>query len=103
MGVDMYHILLILTDGCLHDMKETIDLIVKCSNNPMSIIILGIGDADFSSMEHLDSDDFKLIDSKGNETKRDIVQFVPFRKFKNDHGETNLNELADEVLAEVPD
>jgi hypothetical protein len=27
----MYHILLILTDGAIHDMRETKDLIVECS------------------------------------------------------------------------
>ena len=60
----MYHILLILTDGCIHDMKETKDLIVECSNYPLSIIIVGIGDADFSNMVELDSDDAILRNSR---------------------------------------
>ena len=47
----MYHILLILTDGMIHDMPETTDLIVECANYPLSIIIVGIGNADFSNME----------------------------------------------------
>lgn len=46
----MYHILLMITDGCIHDMRETIDRIVDCSKYPLSVIIVGIGDADFSMM-----------------------------------------------------
>lgn len=48
-----YHILLILTDGEIDDIPETIDLIVKMSFYPISIIIVGIGDKDFSNMEKL--------------------------------------------------
>jgi hypothetical protein len=47
MKMDMYHILMILTDGVIHDMKETIDNIVKLCAFPVSIIVIGIGDADF--------------------------------------------------------
>jgi Copine len=46
--MQMYHILLILTDGVIHDMPKTKDLIVECSKYPLSIIIVGIGNADFS-------------------------------------------------------
>ncbi len=46
----MYHILLILTDGLIHDMQKTTDLIVECSKYPLSIIIVGIGNDDFSNM-----------------------------------------------------
>jgi hypothetical protein len=49
-----YDILLILTDGAIDDIPETIDLIVKMSFYPISIIIVGIGeDKDFSNMEIL--------------------------------------------------
>lgn len=69
----LYHVLLILTDGGIHDMRETIDLIVKCSDKPLSIIIVGIGNADFSNMDILDADDFVLIDSNLIKASRDIV------------------------------
>jgi len=61
----MYHCLLILTDGCINDLRETVDKIVMCTNYPLSIIIVGIGDADFSAMETLDSDEFDLVDGLG--------------------------------------
>lgn len=69
----MYHIMLILTDGAIHDMRETKDLIVECSQYPLSIIIVGIGDADFANMIELDGDDIILRNSRGEAALRDIV------------------------------
>lgn len=40
--------LLILTDGQINDMQNTVDAIVAASDLPMSIIIVGVGAADFS-------------------------------------------------------
>lgn len=42
---------LIITDGVINDMQKTIDQIVASSSNPMAIIIVGVGDADFHMME----------------------------------------------------
>lgn len=93
-----YTILLILTDGVINDMKETIDTIVMASDTPLSIIIVGIGNEDFSAMEKLDGDQNKLISSSGIKCNRDIVQFVSFNKFAANNGAL----LASEVLAEIP-
>ncbi len=95
----MYHILLFLTDGSIHDMREAKDVLVECAMYPLSVIIIGIGDADFSNMVELDGDEEVLRNNKGQATERDIVQFVDFNEFKI--GE--LNMLAEEVLKEVPD
>ena len=46
-------------------MRETKDLIVECSEYPLSIIIVGIGDANFDNMVELDGDDVILRNSKG--------------------------------------
>ena len=62
----MYHVLLILTDGGIHDLRECIDLIVDCSFEPLSVIIIGIGgDSDFQSMDIMDADDVTLINGVG--------------------------------------
>merc|ERR1712154_184698 len=45
-----YVILLIITDGIINDMKQTIDAVVGATELPLSIIIVGVGDADFSAM-----------------------------------------------------
>ncbi|NWJ07005.1 CPNE4 protein, partial [Crypturellus undulatus] len=42
-----YFILLILTDGVVTDMADTREAIVRASYLPMSIIIVGVGNADF--------------------------------------------------------
>jgi hypothetical protein len=44
---EVYNILLILTDGEIHDMAETKRLIVEASDLPLSIIIIGVGMEDF--------------------------------------------------------
>ena len=49
--------LLLLTDGVLSDMSETIDAVVRASHYPLSIIIVGVGAADFTDMNTLDCDD----------------------------------------------
>lgn len=53
--------------------------------------------ASFAAMEELDGDDQPLVNSKGEKWERDIVQFVPYDKFKN-----NPKMLAEQVLEEVP-
>jgi len=96
-GIGVYSILLILTDGEIHDMRETIELVVAASYLPLSIIIVGVGSSDFGSMETLDGD-AGLYNAAGKKAARDLVQFVPFRKYSG-----NQVLLAQEVLAEVPD
>ena len=51
-----YTILMILTVGIIDDMDETIDALVEASFLPISVIIIGNGDANFSNMNFLDSD-----------------------------------------------
>ena len=96
-STSVYYVLLILTDGAIMDMSETIHSIVKASSHPLSIIIIGVGNAEFDSMEALDSDKGLLVDSTGRKAARDIVQFVPFRNYAG-----NPVALAAEVLREVP-
>jgi hypothetical protein len=93
----IYQVLLILTDGAIHDMSAVKDLIVGLAGLPCSIIIVGIGNADFSMMDELDGDHEVITDSSGNRIKRDIVQFVRL----NDC--LQRGNLAEEVLKEIPE
>lgn len=95
-GSNTYQVLLILTDGEIHDMEQTVDLLVAHCNLPLSIIIVGVGNAEFSNMVRLDGDN-GLYNSKGQKGQRDIVQFVPFREVG-----MNSDVLAQELLAELP-
>lgn len=63
-------------------MDRTRDAIVHASGLPMSLIIVGVGEADFSDMNFLDGDNGILKGANGRPALRDIVQFVPFRDFK---------------------
>jgi Copine len=56
----------------------------------MSIVIVGVGNADFSGMQFLDD--------SAKPGKRDIAQFVQFNK----HG-SNSAALTSETLREIPD
>jgi hypothetical protein len=51
---DPYFVLLILTDGVIHDMEDTKSSIVNASHLPLSIIIVGVGNEDFENMVILD-------------------------------------------------
>lgn len=94
-----YTVLLIITDGVINDKQATTDRIVTASDMPISVIIVGVGNADFSTMEYLDADDVPLRHSNGQMMKRDIVQFVPYNEFRNAHPTL----FTKEVLEELPD
>lgn len=96
-GAGVYQILLLLTDGCIHDMPRTKELMVDLSNMPCSVIIVGVGNADFSAMEELDGDGGLLRDNRGRQVSRDLVQFVIFNEAMQ------RGDLAEQVLREVPD
>uniref|UniRef100_A0A8B9HH78 Copine I n=1 Tax=Astyanax mexicanus TaxID=7994 RepID=A0A8B9HH78_ASTMX len=93
-----YFVLLIITDGEITDLDQTKQAIVNSSKLPMSIIIVGVGEADFKAMEVLDGDNGVLKAPSGEPVSRDIVQFVPFKSFTSAPREA----LAQTVLAEVP-
>lgn len=90
-GQQTYTILLILTDGAVTDVNTTKAAISAASGAPLSIVIVGVGHADFAAMRFLD--DFET--RRGRE--RDIVQFVEFEAHK--HSKTSLTRA---TLEEIP-
>lgn len=103
-----YFVLLIVTDGVISDLNQTKKAIIEASRSPLSIIICGVGEADFTAMNELDSDDV-VMTVDGKSAERDIVQFVPMNQFMPS-GQTPLASsaesrrlLAEEVLREIPD
>ncbi|RWW77499.1 hypothetical protein BHE74_00014336 [Ensete ventricosum] len=85
-----YFILLIVT--------ETKDALVKASDLPLSILIVGVGGADFKEMEILDAEKGERIESPtGRVASRDIVQFVAMRDAQS--GEVSVIQS---LLAELP-
>jgi len=90
-GYLSYTILLILTAGNVEDVQETKKHLIAASKEPLSVVVLGIGDADFSGMEFLDAFDVET------EAGRDITKFVEFNDYKS------YNALTEAVLDEIPD
>lgn len=91
-GSKKYFVLMMLTDGEITDMKATVQAVNRMSQLPISIVVVGVGQADFSSMRLLDEM------NEGTDAKsRDILQFVPFRVAGVDP-----KNLAAEVLKEIP-
>jgi hypothetical protein len=88
-----YTILLIITDGVINDMEASLRALDAGSQTALSVIIVGVGNADFSAMVALDGDD--RVRPPG---VRDICQFVPFNRF----AANPRCGLAEEVLAELP-
>ncbi|EEE63497.1 hypothetical protein OsJ_18313 [Oryza sativa Japonica Group] len=102
-GNNKYFVLLIITDGVLTDIQETKDSIVRASDLPLSILIVGVGNADFKQMEILDGDNGKRLESStGRIATRDIVQFVPMRDVQGGQisvVQSLLEELPGQFLA----
>ncbi|CAN4086556.1 unnamed protein product [Withania somnifera] len=92
-----YFVLLIITDGVITDLQETKDALVQAADLPLSILIVGVGGADFKEMEILDADKGERLESTtGRVAVRDIVQFVPLRDVQNDVS------VVQSLLAELP-
>jgi len=96
-GTLSYYVLLLLTDGVLNDMDQTVGAIIDACETPLSIAIVGVGGADFGNMRVLDADNVRLRGRDGRVASADIVQFTGFREQGGDP-----SGLAAEVLAEVP-
>lgn len=87
-GGQCYSVLLIFTDGAVSDVQATAKCIAEASSAPLSIVIVGVGTANFSSMQFLD-------DHSGGQ--RDIAQFVEFNKHSN-----SSQALTSATLDEIP-
>ena len=96
-GKQFYKVLLILTDGEVSDMELTKRAIHAASDAPLSIVIVGIGNADFGMMNALDDFQSNSAFTGG----RDIVQFVPFSQHMYDRSSltrATLEELPDQMV-----
>ena len=92
-----YNILMIISDGEVHDIDDIIDSIIESSKLPLSIIIIGVGEDVTNDMKRLNGEDGKLVDTRGEGLEKDIVQYVHF----NDYNE-NIEKLTQEVFRYIP-
>ncbi|KAE8751007.1 hypothetical protein FOCC_FOCC002435, partial [Frankliniella occidentalis] len=115
-----YLVHLLLTDGDIHDPQETKEAsasttchflyaILEASSLPLSIIMVGIGNSDFSLLkrvtDHSDGDTVsspkQWTDGNGRQ-HRDIVQFVAMKDFVSDNRNATKRALRNRVLSKIP-
>lgn len=75
----------------MENVKETKKKLIKVCDDPLSVVIVGIGEANFDGMEFLDEHDPET------EGGRDITKFVRFSDYKS------FNALTEAVLEEIPE
>lgn len=74
---DNYSFFLIITDGEIHDMVETVGVLVDACEHPLSVVIVGVGNENFENMRNLDNG--QCVDKQGRKPTRDILKFVRFK------------------------
>ena len=93
----IYHLLVIVTDGTIHDLDEMKRQLIKNETQPISVCIVGVGDENFSKMYQLDCNTKPLEDKNGNKSKRDICQFVRYKDFRD-----RPDKLTESMLMLIP-
>mmetsp|Transcript_2623 Transcript_2623/g.3500 ORF Transcript_2623/g.3500 Transcript_2623/m.3500 type:complete len:577 (-) Transcript_2623:78-1808(-) len=88
-GKQAYTILLVITDGAVSDPPATAQMLQSASDAPLSVVMVGVGNADFSSM--------RFLDDSSKPGQRDVAQFVQFNKHSN-----SSEELTKQTLHEIP-
>ena len=92
-----YCTLLILIDGAFDDLNEVKNLIVEASKLPISIIIVGIGNANFDKLEIFNDKEKPIVaPSNGEKIYREMVQFLRHVKFDTE------DMLAEKALHKLP-
>lgn len=89
-----YHILVIIADGQVDNVKETEDAIVEASNFPLSIIMIGVGDGPWDTM--------KDFDDQLPQRKFDNFQFIPYFEVMQ-RAENREITFSIAALQEIPD
>ena len=93
----IYHLLVIITDGTIHDLDEMKRHLIKNETSPLSVCIVGVGDENFSKMYQLDCRTKPLEDKNGNKSNRDMCQFVRYKDFRD-----RPDKLTETMLMIIP-
>ncbi|CAI5441283.1 unnamed protein product [Caenorhabditis angaria] len=91
-----YHVLALFTRGEVTDLKDIQQAINAASDAPLSILIIGMGDYDFTSLQKLCA--------KKKDGKRECCQFIHLKTLLNgaDAPWKNKSRIAETALKSVP-
>ncbi|KAK3610106.1 hypothetical protein CHS0354_032202 [Potamilus streckersoni] len=92
---EKYHILVIAADGQVTDEVQTKEALVEASKFPLSIVMIGVGDGPWETMEEFDDD--------LPERNFDNFQFVNFHEVMSSNARNPQAALALHALMEIPD
>jgi hypothetical protein len=98
---NFYGVLVILVDDVVSDYQKTVDEIVESSYQGLSILIIGIGPADFTQMEGLNQHNV-LKSAAGKNMQRKNVVFVWLEKLLKQAGDQGLRQVAAWALIDIP-
>jgi copine 1/2/3 len=91
-----YTILVIIAKGDVFDLEKSVHEIIESSRNPLSILIIGLGDETFDLSKILDSSKKPHLLNEKNGA-RDNVQFICLKDFID---ETDL--MSEKILKKIP-
>jgi copine 1/2/3 len=91
-----YSILVIIAKGDVFDLEKSVHEIIESSRNPLSILIIGLGDETFDLSKMLDSSKKPHLLNEKNGA-RDNVQFICLKDFVD---ETDL--MTEKILKKIP-
>ncbi|KAH7729248.1 Protein CPNA-4 [Aphelenchoides avenae] len=89
-GSPCYYVLIVITRGVFDDIKETVQAVIFASRAPISIIFVGIGEADLTELQRLGTAGMRL-NYHGRKPERDCIQYVSVPKCREE--ETEINDL----------
>lgn len=94
-----YLVFLIMISEDPSDLSQFNDLLYENQYEPISVIIIGLGENDFSKTKEAFKPGMPHYNSKREEFDRDFVTFLRF----NDFGNENLAQMTSTALFSVPD
>lgn len=94
-----YLVFMLLIDDDPIDLNSLVDLLYLNQFEPISVIVIGIGENEFAKTEEKFRPGIPHKNSQGQEFERDFVIFIRF----NDFGSDNIAQLASTALFSIPD
>ena len=89
-----YNVLLIISDGKIHDIDWTIAWLKYCSNLPFSVVVIGVGEHATKDMKILNGE----ISFEGKIIENNNVHYVHFKDFNG-----NIKKLRENALRYIPE